>query len=240
MADILSRALACVLAAGLAAPAAAEEQQGSYDLYLKGIRAGSLGFSAVEDGASYAVTGRLKTGGLVSLLRKVRYDASSNGGVSGGTYVPVTYSENADTGKRQSQAVMAYRRGVPQVKSYNPPREARDYDVDPSTMGGTVDPLTGMYAVLKDVAPGQECAVSLQMFDGRRHTQITTGERQEAGDQVVCQGEYRRIAGYSADDLAEKTRFPFAMIYSPTDSGMMRVVEVSMETVYGKAKLLRR
>jgi hypothetical protein len=95
---------------------------------------------------------------------------------------------------------MAYRKGVPQVKSYNPPREAKPYDVDPSTMGGTVDPLTALYATLRDVDKGTECQVSLKMFDGRRHSQITTSERQEAGEQVVCQGEYRRLAGFSAED----------------------------------------
>ena len=232
--------IAGALALGLAGPACAEEQQASFDLQLKGIRAGSLSWSAVEDGKSYSVAGRLKTGGLVALIRKVRYDASANGGLSKGRFVPVSYSENADTGKRQSQAVMAYKAGVPQVKSYNPPREPKDYDVDPASMGGTVDPLTGMYMVLKSVAPGQECQVSQEMFDGRRHTQVRTFERQEAGEQVVCQGEYRRIAGYPADDLAEKTRFPFSMIYTPDGNGRMMVTEVAMETVYGKAKLIRR
>jgi hypothetical protein len=228
------------LALSLASPVWADEQQASFDLQLKGIRAGSLSWSAVEDGKSYSVAGRLKTGGLVALIRKVRYDASANGGLSKGRFVPASYSENADTGRRQSQAVMAYKGGVPQVKSYNPPREPKDYDVDPATMGGTVDPLTGMYAVLKSVEPGQECQVSQPMFDGRRHTQVKTFERQESGDQVVCQGEYRRLAGYSAEDLAEKTRFPFTMIYAPDGNGKMMVTEVSMETVYGKAKLIRR
>jgi hypothetical protein len=107
-------------------------------------------------------------------------------------------------------------------------------------MGGTVDPLTALYATLRDVDKGTECQVSLKMFDGRRHSQITTSERQEAGEQVVCQGEYRRLAGFSAEDLAEKTRFPFSLIYSPTDDGRMRVTEVTMDSLFGKARLTRR
>ena len=240
MARIWHGVLAAVMVLGLTGPAAAVEDQGSFDLILRGIRAGSLSCSGVEEGGSYSVTGRLKTGGLAALLRKIRYDASSNGSVSDGRYVPVSYTENADTGKRQSQAVMAYRRGVPQVKSYNPPREPKPFDVDPATMGGTVDPLTALYATLRDVDAGGECQVSLKLFDGKRNSQITTSDRQEAGAEVVCQGEYRRLAGYSADDLAEKTRFAFTMIYSPTEGGRMRVTEVSMDTLYGKARLVRR
>ena len=221
-------------------PAQAAEDQAKFDLILKGIRAGSLSFSGVQDGATYTVTGQLKTTGLLSLLRKIRYDASSNGTVTGGRYVPSTYTENADTGKRQSQAVMAYKAGVPQVKSYNPPRPPKAFDVDPSTMGGTVDPLTALYATLRTVEPGAECKVSIVLFDGRRQSKVTTGERQDAGDQVVCQGEYRRLAGYSAEDLAEKTRFPFSVIYSPTTEGTMQVTEVSMDSLYGKARLVRQ
>jgi hypothetical protein len=228
------------MVAFLASPVVAQEDQGRFDLILKGIKAGSLAFSGVQDGSSYAVTGQLKTTGIASLLRKIRYDASSNGTVQGGTYVPETYSENADTGKRQSQAVMAYKAGVPQLKSYNPPRAPKSFDVDPATMGGTVDPLTALYATLRNVEAGSECQVNVQMFDGRRQSQITTGERQTAGEQVVCQGEYRRLAGFSAEDLAEKTRFRFSLIYSPSADGMMRVTEVSMDTLYGKAKLVRQ
>lgn len=231
---------AIALVAGLAAPAFAQQDRGTYELVLRGVRAGSLSFSAVQDGNAYAVTGQLKTSGIAALLRKIRYDAGSNGVISGDAYVPETYSENANTGKRQSQAVMAYKDGVPQVKSYNPPRAPKPFDVDPATMGGTVDPLTALYATLRDVAAGKECAVNLKLFDGKRSSQITTGDRQEAGDQVVCRGEYRRLAGYSAEDLAEKTRFAFSLIYSPAGDGQMRVTEVSMETLYGKARLIRR
>ncbi len=232
-------AMAVGLMFGLA-PAQAAQDQATFDLILKGIRAGSLSFSAVQDGANYTVTGQLKTTGLLSLLRKIRYDASANGTVTGTRYVPATYTENADTGKRRSQAVMAYKAGVPQVKSYNPPRAPKAFDVDPATMGGTVDPLTALYATLRTVAAGEECKVSITLFDGRRQSQVTTGERQEAGEQVVCQGEYRRLAGYSAEDLAEKTRFPFSVIYSPTADGMMAVTEVSMDSLYGKARLVRQ
>ena len=232
---ILSLVLA--LAGG---PALAAEERAAFDLVLRGLGAGSVAFAAVVDDDSYAVSGQLRTGGLVALVRRVRYDATVQGAIRDGRFVPWRYTEDADTGRRQSRAVMDYRAGVPQVKAYDPPREPRPYDVDPATMGGTVDPLTGLFATLRDVDPGQECRVDLQMFDGRRHTRIRTADRAAEGDRVTCAGEYRRIAGYSAEDLAERTRFPFTLTYAPGANGRMQVVEVAMETLYGRARLIRR
>ena len=82
--------------------------------------------------------------------------------------------------------------------------------------------------------------MQLSLFDGRRQSSVTTSGRQVAGDQVVCQGEYRRVAGYSAEDLAEKTSFAFTMIYTPVEADRMRVTEVAMETLFGRAKLIRQ
>jgi hypothetical protein len=234
-------ALAATLALSSAPMAQAQTDQAAFDLSIRGIRAGSLTFSGTQTGRNYAVVGKLESGGLLSIVRKVRYDAAAKGSVSAaGRYTPSSYVEKADTGKRRSEATMVYRRGVPQVKAYDPPRAAHPNDVDPATMGGSVDPLTALYATLRDVDAGQECKVSLQMFDGRRSTQLRLSKPQARGDNVVCAGEYRRLAGYSDEDMAEKTRFAFTLTYAPAGEGRMRVVEVAMDSLYGKATLKRR
>lgn len=244
MTPILKRTLmAATLGLGLAggmAPAYAQTDEATFNLVLKGFNAGTLTFSGVQKDKIYSVVGTLKSSGLAAMLRKVRYDAKANGRISKGRYTPSSYTENADTGKRQSQSVMAYVKGVPQVKSYSPPREPYKTDVDPSTMGGTVDPLTAMYATLRDVDAGEECKVSLAMFDGRRHSQIRTSSPKADGENVVCAGEYRRLAGFSEKEMAEKTRFAFTLTYAPVEGGQMRVIEVAMDTLYGKARLQRR
>ena len=118
-------------------------------------------------------------------------------------------------------------------------RGKRPYDVDPATQVGTVDPLTAMFATLRDVAPGRECGRSLKMFDGRRSSELRLGAPQTDGENVVCAGEYRRIGGFPPDDMAERTRFPFTLTYAPAGD-RMQVVEVAMDTLYGKARLVRR
>lgn len=231
-----SLALALV---GLAAPGALAEQA-RFGFVLRGITVGSLDWNGSGTaGGAYAVSGVLKTSGLAAMVKRVRYSATAKGAISGtGNYATASYAEDADTGKRQSQSVMVWQKGVPVIQSYKPERQPRPYDVDPATQKGTVDPLTAMFATLRDVAPGAECKASLDLFDGRRASKLILGSPQKTGDTVTCAGEYRRIAGFSPEDMAEKTRFPFTLTYAPAGEGM-RVVEVAMDTLYGKARLVR-
>ena len=40
--------------------------------------------------------------------------------------------------------------------------------------------------------------------------------------------------------MAEKTRFPFTLTYAPGPGGQMQVQEVTMDTLFGKGRLVRR
>lgn len=223
-----------------ASVSAVRAEEVSFDLVLMGLTAGRLTYEGSVSGGSYAVSGRLQTTGLAALLKQVRYDATARGRVANGVFAPESYTEEANTGKRRSHSVMGYKRGVPQVTQYQPARKPRSYDIDPASQGGSVDPLTALFATLADVAPGQECRVRLRLFDGRRASLLTTGGRAQAGDRVTCTGEYRRVAGFSPDEMAEKVSFPFTLTYAPQANGTMRVTEVAMQTIYGRGRLVRR
>ena len=218
-----------------------QRDEAVFDLSLRGITVGTLSYSGAIENGRYAVAGVLKTGGLVALLKKVRYDARAKGAYKSGRFTPTRYEEDADTGKRQSQSVMEYRGGVPQVKKYNPPKPPRKNDIDPATQGGTVDPLTALYAALRDVPESKVCNLKLTMFDGRRRSQVTLGKPKPGNPGgVSCAGEYRRLDGFSAKEMAEKSRFPFVLTYEPTEGGNLRASEISMDTIYGKGRLTRR
>lgn len=222
-------------------PATADQIDSAvFDLSLRGIHAGTLSISGAINGTSYSASGVLKSGGLVALVRKVRYDARASGTVKDGRFTPSRYEEDADTGKRQSQSVMDYQNGTPQVKTYNPPRPPRDGDIDPATQGGTVDPLTALYAALRDVPESEVCTLKVFMFDGQRRSQVVLTAPEKSGDTVTCLGEYRRLEGFSDKEMAEKQRFPFRMTYRQADNGMMRAEEITLDSLYGKGRLKRR
>lgn len=240
---ILLRCLAgAALAAALASSPghAGPKESAVFDLTLRGLPAGSLSVSGTVTGARYAAAGVLQSGGFLALVKKIRYDARAKGVVRDGVFTPTRYEEDADTGKRQSQSVMRYENGVPQVKVHKPPKPPRPEDIDPATQGGTVDPLTALYAALRDVPEAEACKLKLFLFDGRRRSQVMLTDPRPVEGGLACTGEYRRLEGFSEKELAEKVRFPFTLHYAPLGNGHLRVVEISMDTLYGKGRLKRR
>jgi hypothetical protein len=235
--------LRLLLSALLALSAAGAEAQtthaATYDLTLGGLRAGVVSFSAVEDGGRYSAAARAVSSGIVALVQDLGYDARSVGRLTGGGFVPSRYEETANTGERTSRAVMEYVSGVPQVKAYDPPQERRSRDVDPATQGGTVDPMTAIYALLRDVPRDKVCTLDVPVFDGRRASRVTTAGPRADGERIVCDGEYRRVAGFSRSQMRKKTSFPFTITYVPAGD-RYRVDRISIDTLYGRATLDRR
>ena len=237
---ITTLALSLLTALPVTAMAERVEDKATFDVVIRGISAAALGFSGVEENGRYAVSGVLKSAGLAALLRKISYTATAKGAVSGARYTPSSYVEKSDNGKKQSTSKMTYSRGVPSAVQYTPAREAREKEVNPASQGGTVDTLTALYAMLRDVDAGQECKINLKMYDGRYVSSIATSKPQARGNNVVCAGQYRRIAGFKPEDMAERTNFPFTLTYEPVSNGRMRVTEVAMDSIYGKAAMKRR
>lgn len=210
-----------------------------FDVELKGISAGRLAINGVSDGARYSAAGVLETTGLVGMIRKIRYTAEVAGG-DGARMTPEKYTETADTPKRQSVFEMLYKAGTPVKVSQTPPRKPREYDVALADQRGTIDPLSALYAVLREVTPDQACKFSATMFDGARRTEVKLFAPKPQGTGVVCAGEYRRLAGFSPKDMAEKTVMAFTLTYAPSGTGRLKVTEIATDTIYGKGRLKRR
>ncbi len=219
------------------AMAAAETTRATFDIYVSGLRAGVISVSGEERGGRYAAAGRLEAVGVVGAFRKVRYDAEVRGGVSGVDFRPERYAETfLNRGEREQKSI-AYRGGVPRLTS----DEDRDTeDLDPATQGGTVDPLTGIWGLLRDVSGDQACRFRADLFDGARRSRLALGAPRRSADRISCDGEYRRIAGYDAETLAEKARFPFRVTYRPAGGGRWQVERIDMDTIFGRGAMVRR
>ena len=234
------RSLLFATALASLASSAVGAETATYDLSIRGFHVGTVSYSGEITDGRYAVTGRLQSGGLIDWVKRIRYDGNSSGRVKGDRFTPQRYVEVADTGKRQSEAVMEYRGGVPQVKVYNPPRPPGGGGLDPAKQGGTVDPLTALFAALREVPAGDACDLTLHLFDGKRRSLVTIGPPTATADGTTCTGEYRRVAGFSDSDMAEKTRFAFMLALEPAGEGKLQVAEITMDTIYGKGRMKRR
>lgn len=231
---------ALLLAAAQPAPAQEKRQDALFTLEIRGIAVGELVFAGVETDSAYAVSGTVRTTGLAGMLRKLHYDAKVQGARSSGRLSPARYEQSGGIGSKYSEEVVVWSGGLPRIERQDPPKPARDTDADPARQRGTIDTLTAIYATLRDVPPGQECRSDLTLYDGRYRMQVRTLAPRQAGDGVICDGEYIRLAGFSPKEMAERTNFPFQLHYSPASNGTMRVVKVTMDSLYGSARLVRR
>ena len=216
---------------------------GTFDFYVRGFRAGILVFAGVESGTSYAVNGRFSTAGLMAMMKKSSYASTVKGTVthsaSGSTFAPSSYQVIADPGPNQRVQSVTYNGNVPQPSVNSPPRGPDPDGVAPSTQGGTIDVLTALYATLGRIPADQACKLALNIFDGTRRARLTLWPTDGSKGALQCGGEYRRVAGYSSEDMA-RPAFPFTLTYETLPHGMLQANNVVMDSIYGNASLKRR
>lgn len=215
---------------------AAQAQEAIFDVTLAGVPVAEMTVEGRTTDGRYAVAVMIRSNGLVGMIRHLRFESRSEGRIArdGDSFVPDRYTEQADTGRRQSQVEMVYAEGVPQTVVYSSPRPDGPDLVDPATQGGTLDPATALFAGLRDRPAGQGCKAGFAVFDGRRRSAYSL-----SGDGLTCTGEYRRIAGYTPEEMAERSSFPLQVVYA-AEGDVMRVVEARVQTIYGKVRLKRR
>lgn len=225
----------------LAAPASAQEMDARYTLSMRGLSGGQIGLRAKETSDSYAVSVGATSSGLVGVFAPYRFEGQSQGRIVNGRHVSTRYSEKEDDGGEITESITRFSGTTPAEVTFTPPRAPRPYDIDPRAQSGVVDPLTGLYLVLRDTLPAGACNQSHDLFDGRHVSRLALGPAQAAADGTIrCAGEYRRIAGYRPKQMAERQVTPLTFLYVPVGNGSVRVTEVRSPTGYGEAVLRRR
>ncbi|MDO8882963.1 DUF3108 domain-containing protein [Pseudotabrizicola sp.] len=228
-----------LIALWLAAPVAAQETSSAqYTISVSGLTAGKMTLAANHDGASYALTSNTASAGLAGLFRSFSVITRAQGAERDGRLIPARYSAQADGAREGRGAELAFKGGVATVVKADAPAPEAPV-VDPAQHNGAIDPLTGLYAILRDADPARACQLDFKMFDGHRISRVTLSSPAAVGDGLMCQGVYRRIDGYPAEELAKRGSFPFAVTYRPAENGKLRVTEVSMDSLFGPARMTR-
>jgi hypothetical protein len=210
-----------------------------YSVSAFGFRIGTLKMSGHQDAGKYSVEARFHTTGLTRLLRDMGFVMTANGRRAGLAFSPLRYSEEVNTGHRTSSAQMRYVNGVP-VLSGGKVSDGESVILDPATQGGTIDPLTALFLVLRQQPSESLCRIDQPMFDGARRSQIRLKGKTTRGDTVTCGGYFQRVAGYSADDLANRRKVAFQVTYQSGPNGLMQAQDVRLQTSYGQVALTRQ
>ncbi|MGK7651741.1 DUF3108 domain-containing protein [Roseovarius sp. B08] len=230
-------ALAAFFTATGVPSALADSMQARYDVRLIGAKVGEMAMASTETSGTYSTRARFATTGAISALKQASFDLSAKGRRSGTRFIPSSYTEVTSEGRRSTNLRIGFSGGVATHVTGDTGSSAPA--VNPRTLPGAYDPLTALYAALRDQPPSELCSLNADVYDGHRHARLSLTSRTALdGGRVQCSGQYRRIAGYSASELRHSTA-PVSIIYVP-QGNTMRADTVVVRTRYGQVSMHRR
>jgi hypothetical protein len=228
-------ALTCALAA--AAPGAAGAGGAVFDFYVTGIRLGTMTMELEETDGDYEAASRIETAGLAGALADFYFDGQATGSIDGaGRVVPSRFVANSKSPRAARHTEIEFEDGTPISVSVEPPRSSAP---DPATQGGTLDPVSAGYAVLRDRQPEQLCDASVEIFDGSRRSRLAVGPPVRGEDGLVCAGTYARLEG-EEHSLTSDREFAFELHFRENGEGVAQLERVESPTKFGLAVLERR
>jgi hypothetical protein len=204
--------LGLAVAALGAAPAHAQNIQlrAKYDAYAAGFQVAEMQARIGVDAATYRMRIAYHTTGLLGTL----VPGTQEGGVDGlfdrTRAMPQHFWGKGVWRGEDRRTELNYRAGQPEIVALVPPNDA-DYEPVPDTMqAGTVDALTAMIEVLRQVALTGKCEGQATTFEGRRVVAVTThtigvedlapsSRSPYAGNALRCDFEGRQLAGFYRD-----------------------------------------
>ncbi len=224
-------ALGLVLA--MALPARAEEA--AFDFSVAGFRVGKLVMEGDQKGDRYDARSRVDAAGLVGMFLSFYFDGRSTGAVEGTQVVPARYDATSKSLRALRKTAIEWKGGTPVKVSVEPPRSTAP---DPAKQGGTLDPVSAGFRLLRTMPAAEVCDTTIRVFDGSRLSQIELAKPVASGDTLTCTGNFARIEG-EAQTLTSLRRFPFSLVFR-REGGNAVLQRVEAPTNYGKAVLTRR
>jgi hypothetical protein len=200
------------------APAGAEPLLARYE-----IRAGGITIMQVEavldlDGPGYRILTRLQTTGLAGLFLDGQQTALAEGIWNGAEPVPLAFrQEGRWRGNPRRVAIDYAQPGQPRLSAVDPPNAAEREIVPEGLRRGTVDGLSALAKLARNVALTGRCDGEAAVFDGRRRAdyRVRTGgvERLAAegafgGEALRCAFEAQILAGFRHSEDPEEARQP--------------------------------
>lgn len=246
----LAAAFALTGSLAAASTAQAEPLRLDYELYAKGLNA--LNFSALVDvdEQGYDIQLQGKTTGVVGLLFSFEMETRSTGLLEQGNPRPERYRTANRIRSRDLRWVhMDYGEAGPDsVRGRPSPAEDGRDTVSASARKATLDPVSGIFAMLLDAAEG--CTGSVEVFDGRRLYDFSGEDRGWVvltprdylaydGPAHICRLQMQRRNGFSAE-FESQDRSPGhfdVWVAEVVEGGPPVPVRIEAETGFGTLRM---
>ena len=190
-----------------------------YDIYARGLDVAELeaGFGIGPRG--YQMQMAYHTTGLVGMLFHGRQLSTVEGLWAGERPVPLRFMGDGVWRGQPRRTLIDYVRGQPAIRTLLPPNEVEREPVPPELQANTVDTLSALAMLMRNVQDSGRCEASVNTFDGRRLAKISarTGGEEAlestsrsifSGRALRCDFEGMQLAGFVKDADQDELRRP--------------------------------
>lgn len=197
-----------LLAGLLASPAAAAPWRAEYALTVAGVTVMEAHVLFDIDGAGYRVEARTRSRGLATLVARGHQRTMAEGAWRNGAAQPLRYETEGQWRGNARNAVLDYPGGNPRIRRLDPPEDMPRTPVPEEALPGTLDSLSVLAMLAKQVGTTARCDGRARMFDGRRLTDFAARTIGQTPQGLHCEIEARAIAGIPTDRDAAQARAP--------------------------------
>ena len=206
-----------LLPALFAAQARAEPVRASYVVRAAGLTVMDVeaSFDPADSTGGYVLELRTHMRGVAALFRSGTMTTRASGAWADGRPQPRRYVAQGVWGGEQRSTVLDYVDGQPVLRQLLPPLDADEREPVPAeARRGTMDSLSAVAALLRQVRDSGRCEAQAAVFDGRRRSVLsarTLGWEMLSGDwpgrALHCHFSGRLTHGFKLDDgPAERQR----------------------------------
>jgi hypothetical protein len=245
---MMGRSLFLLTVLMTAAPAVAQQSAPSvhagYETYALGVPVAALSTDFALGPRDYRIDLAYHTVGLVGALFGGHQTSTVEGSWEGDRPEPRRFLGDGIWRGQARQTLIDYRGGAPIVRSLVPPNDTERESVPPSLQEGSIDTLSALALLIRQVAHTGRCEAEVTTFDGRRAVDMVartaghevlepTGRSIYAGPALRCDFDGRMVAGYllGADAAqAARPQHGSAWLASVVPGGPPVPVRISFDT----------
>ena len=199
--------------------AQAQEVRGSYAGFAKGLNVLNLDLDFTLTATTYRVHIQHRTAGTVGALFRGEQDTTVEGRFVAGRPVPQRFYSQGHFRGQPRVTLIDYAGGNPVVRTLVPPNEEEREPVPDALQARTIDSISAMAQLIRQIGTTGKCEGNATIFDGRRLSEIAvrtvgmeliepSNRSSFQGPALRCDFEGRLLAGFRRDGDPEQMRRP--------------------------------
>ena len=226
------------------AQAVREPVRAHYAAYSTGLNVLRLDAEFAVNPRDYRVHLTYRTAGTVGMLIHAEQDTTVEGAFIGDRPAPRRFFSSGHLRGRPRVTQINYPRGQPEIRILIPPNEEEREPVPAADQAGTIDSLSAMAQLVRQVNASGRCEGHSRTYDGRRLAELSartvgqetlepSGRSSFSGPALRCDFEGRQLAGFKLDadrNAAQRPRRGSAWFAATAPGGPMIPVRMTFET----------